>query len=158
MIACVPLLRTEAPAQEVKLPVGIDQVFEPVYLYAPPTNGGVLLTEPDGRTVRFFYRLDGKKFPFERGIGPVEEGTSPIVYEDVSTDGGLTWQLGRKAFETAEVSHSDVAYVNPFTGEIYWIYRRNKKSFLIRTSENRTNWSNVIEVPFAVKYDSTSLT
>ena len=143
-------------AREVKLSIPLNQIQEPTFLYAPATNGGVLLTMPDGKTIRFFYRVHGKRAPVEAGIGGVDEGTSSVVYEDVSTDGGVTWQLGKKAFETGEGSHSDVASVNPHTGEVYWIYRKNRKSYLIRTTNNWSDWSNEIEIPFVTKYDSTS--
>lgn len=143
-------------ANEVRLQVPLDKIHSPTYLYAPPTNGGVLLTEPNGRTIRFYYRLDGA-VRSEKGIGGVDEGAGSVVYQDVSTDGGRTWQLGIKAFETGKNSHSDIAAVNPQTGEVYWIYRRNQKSYLIRTSDNWKDWSNEVEVPFAIKYDSTSL-
>lgn len=139
------------------LGVPLAEIFEPVRLYTPPTNGGVLLTEPDGRTVRFFYRYGEENVKTERYIGFVEEGASAVVYEDVSTDGGLTWQRGLKAFETPRTSHSDVAAVHSDTGEVYWLYRRQGKTYLIRTKDGRKDWSNHIEVPFATKFDSTSL-
>ena len=117
VMACVPLFPTEAPAREVKLPAPIDQVSEPVYIYTPPTNGGVLLTEPDGRTVRFLYRL----YP-HRGRFEGHEGRGSVVWEDISTDGGLTWKLHQRVFETGDGSGDDVAYINPYSAEIYWFY------------------------------------
>lgn len=49
--------RTTAGAlPDVRLGVSVEESHAPAFLYTPPTNGGVLLTEVDGRTIRFFYR------------------------------------------------------------------------------------------------------
>ena len=150
-IACVLLFPSEAPAHGVKLPVPIDQVSEPVYIYTPPTNGGVLLAEPDGRTVRFLYRL----YP-HRGRFEGHEGRGSVVWEDISTDGGLTWKLHQRVFETGDGSGDDVAYISPYSGEIYWIYSRGGQSQLIRTKNGRTDWSDSTRIPFSIDYDTGS--
>jgi hypothetical protein len=148
LAAGVVLMISQSSAQDVKLKVPLGKVFEPVYVYTHATNGGVLLTEPDGKTVRFFYRLYPKVGEFAGN-----EGTGSFVYEDTSTDGGATWKLQNQAFETGDGSQSDVAYVNPYSGEIYWTYRRNGQGRLIRTANSRTDWNNDIEIPFSIDYD-----
>lgn len=148
LAASLVLMVSQAYSQDVTLKVPLDEVFEPVYLYTHATNGGVLLTEADGRTVRFFYR----QYP-EKGEFAGNEGTGSVVYEDMSSDGGATWMLRKQAFETGDGSQSDVAYVNPYTGEIYWMYRRNGQGRLIRTANERTVWSNDTEIPFSINYD-----
>ncbi len=156
-VACVLFICTDATAREAKLPVSIDQVHGPVYIYANPSNGGVLFTEPDGKTVRFLYR------PYPKGSveeGHANEGGGPIVFQDISTDGGLTWKLKEKVFETEHDSNSDVAYMHPDTKELYWTYRigKDKRPYLIRSSENRTKWGEKVQLPFTLRYDTGSFT
>ena len=114
-----------ALTQEVKLSLPLEDVFEPVNVLAPASNGGSLITDPDG-TLRFLYRT-----------GPGQEGRGAYVYQDVSCDGGQTWQLGGVFVNTGEGSQSEIAEINPYTGEIYLIYTRDGGR-LIRTIRDRT--------------------
>jgi len=135
----------------VTLSVPLQDVSAPVFIYAPATNGGALLTEPDGKTVRFFYRL----YP---SVGNYQgnEGTGAILYEDFSPDGGATWQLMKEVVDTGDGSHSDVASVNPSTREIYLLFTQNQQGWLIRTSKGRTDWGRKTKVPFTLSYDGGS--
>ena len=53
---CVLLFSAETQGETAKLRMPAEDVHEPVYIYAPASNNGVLLTEPDGKTIRYFYR------------------------------------------------------------------------------------------------------
>ena len=75
------------PAQDVRLPMRLEDVFSPVFLFVPASNGGSLIAEPGG-AVRFLYRT-----------GPGHEGSGGFVYEDTSHDGGESWSLERLSFD-----------------------------------------------------------
>jgi hypothetical protein len=96
---------------EIRLPLPLDRVHEPTYIYATPSNGGVLFTEPDGKTVRFLYRPYPAKE--EVNAGSHYEGGGSAVYQDITTDGGQTWRLREKVFETEFQSNGDIAYMHP---------------------------------------------
>ena len=131
-------------AQDVELLIPLDEVFEPVYLFAPASNGGSLITEPNG-TVRFFYR-----------IGPGKEGSSDFLYQDVSNDGGRTWYLGQLAMDTGSESLSEIAEINPFSGEIYLMYTRGEGR-MIRSVNQRTGWTAEKRLPFSFDFTAGSL-
>lgn len=150
VITCLPLWSIRASDWEAKLPMPIEDVYEPVYLYAPASNNGVLLTEPDGKTIRYFYRQYAQS-----GYTPLRYKTNdPWLYQDVSTDGGASWKLNQKFLKTGgNTDDTDVASINPHTGEIYFFYARDSRGRLIRTSKNRSDWTDDTAVPFIVKYD-----
>lgn len=144
LLVCVLFYSREGMTQEVKLSVPLDEVFGPVFILAPASNGGSLITDPDG-TIRFLYR-----------IGPGHEGSGAYVYEDVSHDGGQTWSLEQVFLNTGEGSVSEVAEVNPFSGEIYLMFTRDGGR-LIRTTRDRTEWGAEVELPFSVDFMTGSL-
>ena len=144
-----------AQGNQVRLSIPLAEVHEPTYLYHNPSNGGVLFTEPDGQTVRFLYR----PYPGEGKVdaGSHYEGGGPLVYQDISTDGGQTWTLREKVFETDFHSNGDVAYLHPDSGELYWTYRIGKEAtYLIRSSGGRTSWGERVRLPFKLRYDTGS--
>ncbi|MEM1084583.1 MAG: sialidase family protein [Verrucomicrobiota bacterium] len=154
-MVCLVLLGATTSASEVELPVPLDQLHAPTFLYPCPSNGGVLLTEPDGQTVRFLYR----PYPEEGKIdaGSHYEGGGPGVFEDISHDGGRTWTLRQPVFETDFHSNGDVAYPHPETGELYWTHKVGKHdTYLIRSSDGRTKWSDRVKLPFKLRYDTGS--
>lgn len=131
-------------SQEVKLSVPLKDIFEPRFVLAPASNGGSLFTDPEG-IIRFLYR-----------VGPGHEGSGAYVYQDVSYDGGQTWQLGQVFVNTGEESQSEIAEVNPYSGEIYLMYTRDGGR-MIRTIRNRTEWSKEIKLPFSFDYTTGNL-
>ena len=145
--------------EEVRLDTTLDRIHAPTFLFPTPTNGGVLFTEPDGKTVRLMYRVypEGKVEE-----GHANEGAGPEIYQDISTDGGLTWKLREKVFESEFHSNSDVAYMHPDTKELYWTYRigKDKNPYLMRSSEQRTKWNpeKKVKLPFSLRYDTGSFT
>ena len=122
------------PAQDVRLPMRLEDVFSPVFLFVPASNGGSLIAEPGG-AVRFLYRT-----------GPGHEGSGGFVYEDTSHDGGESWSLERLSFDTGKGSRSEIAEVHPYTGEIYLMYTRGDGR-LMRTFDHRTRWGAETRLP-----------
>ncbi len=134
---------TEPAAQDVRLPLRLQEVFEPIFMFVPASNGGSLITEPNG-TVRFLYR-----------IGPGHEGSGAFLYEDISRDGGESWYLGQLSLDTGRGSRSEIAEVHPFTGEIYLMYTRGE-GYMIRTQNQGTEWSDEVRLPFQVNFTTGS--
>jgi len=130
-------------SQDVRLTKRLGDVFEPVFMFVPTSNGGSLITEPDG-TVRFLYRL-----------GPGHEGSGAFVYEDISRDGGESWFLEQLSLNTGRGSRSEIAEVHPFTGEIYLMFTRGDGR-LLRTRNQRTLWNQEIRLPFRVNFTTGS--
>lgn len=131
------------PAQDVRLPMRLEDVFAPVFLFVPATNGGSLITEPDG-AVRFLFRT-----------GPGHEGSGAFIYEDVSRDGGESWYLEQLSLDTGKGSRSEAAEVNPYSGEIYLMYTRGDGR-LLRTYDHRTRWGAEKRLPFHVNFTTGS--
>lgn len=131
-------------SQEVKLSIPLKDVFEPRFILPPAANGGSLFTDPDG-IIRFLYR-----------IGPEHEGSSAYVYQDVSFDGGQTWQLNQVFVNTGEGSQNEIAEINPYSGEIYLLFTRDGGR-MMRTIRSRTEWSDEITLPFIFDYTTGSL-
>ena len=92
---------TPLVVQEVRLSMRLEDVFAPVFLFVPASNGGSLLAEPGG-AVRFLFRT-----------GPGHEGSGSFIYEDVSHDGGESWYLEQLSIDTGKGSRSEIAEVNP---------------------------------------------
>lgn len=70
------------------------------------------------------------------------EGGGPVVYQDISTDGGQTWRLCEKVFEANFHSNDDVAYLHPDTHELFCTYKiRKADTYLIRSSQGRMAWA-----------------
>lgn len=132
---CYPAAR----AQDLRLSIRPSDVFAPVFLFVPASNGGALITDPEG-AVRYFYRT-----------GPGNEGSGSFVYEDVSYDGGESWYLGQLMLDTGKGSRSEVTEVNPYNGEIYMMYTRGGGR-MIRTQDNRSTWSEERRLPFRVTF------
>jgi hypothetical protein len=130
-------------AQDVRLPKRLGEVFEPVFMFVPASNGGSLITEPGG-AVRFLYRT-----------GPGHEGSGSFLYEDISQDGGESWFLEQLSLDTGRGSRSEIAEVHPFTGEIYLMFTRGDGR-LLRTRNRRTLWSEEMRLPFRVSFTTGS--
>jgi hypothetical protein len=124
----------------------LEQVFEPVFVYTPATNGGGLFTEADGRTVRLFYRL-----------GPGNENSGRILYEDVSRDGGATWELLRQAHEFAAPGVGEVSRVHPDSGDVLVFFTEGQQGKATRFSPRTGDWTTPRDVPFRLRFDNGSL-
>lgn len=145
-----------SPTEITTVAASLDEIHEPRDTFIPPSNGGVLTTDLDGKTVRYMYR----KYPTPNRVneGGTHEGGGPIVYQDISRDGGLTWEHGEVMFETEYHSNSDMGHVHPDTGELYWTYRLGKKEcYMIRLSADRKSWTQKVKLPCDVKYDTASI-
>ncbi len=157
LILCLFISQLYLSAQDVTLPIPIDSVWEPQFIYTQSTNRGTPILEPDGKTLRFFHRRAGIRI-----IGtPVpdasfDSGFRNELFEDVSYDGGYTWYFDKPVLNTGDKSVWELANVNPYNGEIYLMYERDGKGRLIRTIDNRTNWSDEITLPFSFNYTSGS--
>lgn len=139
---------TDSAREIVRLRVPLASVYSPADIYSPATNGGALITQPDG-VIRFFYRL------YQPGeTATSHEGSGSTLYEDRSDDGGQTWRLGLEVMKTGEGSRYDVAYLNPYTGEIYLFYMRGPETFLRKTTKNCSVWLPEVSVPFPCVWDS----
>ncbi len=134
---------TPLSAQDVRLPMRLEDVFAPVFLFVPASNGGSLISEPGG-AVRFLYRT-----------GPGHEGSGGFIYEDTSHDGGESWFLEQLSFDTGRGSRSEIAEVHPHTGEIYLMYTRGDGR-LMRTYDHRTRWGAEKRLPFHVNFTTGS--
>ncbi len=132
--------------RHASIPVPVEEVFAPVFIYTPATNGGGLFTEPDGRTVRLFYRL-----------GPGNENSGRTLYEDVSPDGGATWDLLVEAHEFSAPGVGEVSRVHPETGEVLVFYAEGEQGKMTRFSPPTGAWSEARDVPFRLRFDNGSL-
>ena len=132
--------------RRASIQVPLEEVFAPVFIYTPATNGGGLLTEADGHTVRLFYRL-----------GPGNENSGRTLYEDVSRDGGSTWELLREAHEFAVPSVGEVSRVHPDTGDVLVFYAENEQGKMTRFTPATGAWAEAQEVPFRLRFDNGSL-
>jgi len=124
----------------------LEQVFEPVFLYTPATNGGGLFTEADGVTVRLFYRL-----------GPGNENSGRILYEDVSRDGGATWELLREAREFAAPGVSEVSRLHPDSGDVLFFFSEGEQGRVTRFTPHTGDWTASRDVPFRLRFDNGSV-
>ncbi len=134
---------TPLAVQDVRLSMRLEDVFAPVFLFVPASNGGSLLAEPGG-AVRFLFRT-----------GPGHEGSGAFIYEDVSHDGGESWYLEQLSIDTGKGSRSEIAEVNPYSGEIYLMYTRGDGR-LMRTHDHRTRWGAEKRLPFHVNFTTGS--
>ncbi len=144
-------------AQDVTLPVPIDSVWKPQFIYTPSSNRGTPILEPDGKTLRYFHRRAGTRIigaPVPKAY--FDPGFRNELYEDVSYDGGYTWYFDKPVLNTGDKSIWELANVNPYNGEIYLMYVRDGKGRLIRTFDDRIKWSDEITLPFTFNYTSGS--
>jgi len=130
-------------AQDYRLPVPMEEIFAPVSLFSPVSNGGSLITDPEG-ILRYIYRL-----------GAGNEGSGALLYADISRDGGETWHFKQILHNTGEDSRSEIAEVNPYTGEIYLMYTRSGGR-LIKTTKMRSQWDESIALPFTINFTTGS--
>ncbi len=130
-------------AQDLRLRKRLGDIFEPMFMFVPASNGGGLITEPSG-TIRFLYR-----------VGPGHEGSGAFLYEDVSHDGGESWFLGQLSLNTGRGSRGEVVESHPYTGEIYLMFTRGDGR-LLRTQNHRAQWKAEVRLPFHVNFTTGS--
>ncbi|MFC2075559.1 sialidase family protein [candidate division KSB1 bacterium] len=146
IIAGIFLNQINLSAQDCTLPIPVDSIWEPQFIYTHSSNNGTPIIEPDGKTIHFYHRR-----------ASFDSGSINVLYEDVSYDGGYTWYFDKPVLNTGDKSRWELANVNPYNGEIYLMYVRDAKGRLIRTTDNRTKWSDEITLPFTFDFTSGSL-
>jgi hypothetical protein len=124
----------------------LEEVFEPVSIYTPATNGGGLFTEADGGTVWLLYRL-----------GPGNENSGRTLYGDVSRDGGASWELLRKVHDFDAPGVGEVARVHPDTGDVLVFFAQGDQGKMTRFTPATETWVGAQDVPFSLRFDNGSL-
>ena len=139
------------------LPIPLDAVREPQFIYSHSSNRGTPVVENNGKTLRYFHRRAGTRIT-GKAVPPAsfDSNCRAQLYQDISYDGGYSWSLDEPVINTGDSSIWEFAQVNPYNGEIYLIYVRAGKGRLIRTVKNRTKWCDEITLPFTFNYTSGS--
>jgi len=125
LMAALPALLS-AQGNPVRLSIPLAEVHEPTCLYHNPSNGGVLFTEPDGKTVRFLYSrtlgatlIEHPTQPFTKVLHLGREKCNWVFNEQdganwnfpIGKKGSLeTPILLRKGFKGGAISLVDVFY------------------------------------------------
>lgn len=78
-------------------------------------------------------------------------GNPPIALADISTDGGYSW------IKNQQVNGSDAVFLNPYTKELVTSYDNNGDRELVFTSNNKQNWSQVVDTDFLMEHGTSML-